>query len=68
MSVVLTVLQALRQGISQGVNRIQTGQKIVPNDGDFLFEHKEQLLLPATLDLPQGASVQWKDYCPFVFR
>ena len=40
----------------------------MPNDGDFLFEHKEQLLLPATLELPQGASVQWKDYCPFVFR
>ncbi len=55
-------------GVSQCVNRIRTGEKIVPNDSDFLFEHKEQLLLPATLALPQGASVQWKDYCPFVFR
>ncbi len=35
--------QALRQGISQGVNRIQTVQKLVPNDADFLFEHTEQL-------------------------
>jgi hypothetical protein len=61
-------LQALRQGISQGVNRIQTGLKIVPNDADFLFEQKERLLLPATLELPLGAAVEWKDYCPFVFR
>jgi hypothetical protein len=64
----LIVLQALKMGVSQCVNRIRTGEKIVPNDSDFLFEHKEQLLLPATLALPQGASVQWKDYCPFVFR
>ena len=64
----MIVLQALKMGVSQCVNRIRTGEKIVPNDSDFLFEHKEQLLLPATLALPQGASVQWKDYCPFVFR
>ena len=60
--------QALKLGISQGINRIRTGDKIVPNDGDFLFEHKEALQLPPTLGLPQGAQVQWKDYCPFVFR
>ncbi len=60
--------QALKMGVSQCVNRIRTGEKIVPNDSDFLFEHKEQLVVPASMALPQGAAVQWKDYCPFVFR
>jgi hypothetical protein len=60
--------QALKQGISQGVNRIQSGEKIVPNDGDFIFQSKDQLMLPPSSPLPQGLLVQWKDYCPFVFR
>jgi hypothetical protein len=60
--------QALKLGISQGINRIRTNEKMVPNDGDFLYEHKESLLLPPTLGTPQGSVVQWKDYCPFVFR
>jgi hypothetical protein len=55
-------------GISLGINRIRSNEKMVPNDGDFLFEHKESLLLPPSLGLPQGVAVQWKDYCPFVFR
>ena len=62
------VAQALKTGITQGVNRMRSGEKIVPNDADFLYFSKEQLQLPPSAAQPHGQTCEWKDYAPFAFR